>query len=117
MSMPNKRISGRLDSLNLSYILLNEADQIIHQGMGRTLNLSAKGAFLETSFNIASNHIVVLSIGLADELIDIRGKVAHSRPLEKGMFGTGIEFIDVSDTELEALKRFLETHTHHFIEP
>lgn len=112
--MSDKRISNRVDTLNLSYIMLNEADQIVHQGMGRTLNLSAKGTLLETAFPIELSYMVVISIGLADDLIEIKGKVAHTHRLENGMYLTGIEFIDVTDAERHMLTHFFKTHVHSF---
>ena len=108
--MVEKRTSNRIDALNLSYILLNEAGDVVHQGMGRTLNMSATGILLETSFAIELGNSAVISIGLAEDILEIKGKIVHTRQLENNMFATGIEFIDVTDTEKSMLANFFKTH-------
>jgi hypothetical protein len=50
MTSENKRKHERIQSLNLSYICLDEDANIIKQGMGRTLNISESGILLETHF-------------------------------------------------------------------
>jgi hypothetical protein len=95
--------------LNLSYVLLNEEGQPIHQGMGRTLNLSEKGILLETSFPIEPGHTVVLTIGLEDETVDIKAKVSHFRQLENGLFGTGLTFFEVPGKTLDGLRQFFKS--------
>ena len=110
--MVEKRTSDRIDSLNLSYILLNEEGQMMHQGMGRTLNLSSKGAFLETTFPIEENHTVVLTIGLAEEMVEVKARVAHFRVLENGRYGTGLEFFGMTKKENDLLIQFFTSNTN-----
>lgn len=107
--MTEKRQADRIDTLNLSYFLLNEAGEAIHQGMGRTLNLSEKGILLETSRPIDQGCIVVLTLGLADETLDIKAKATHFRELENGRFGTGLTFLDITETSLATLKQFFQS--------
>jgi hypothetical protein len=107
--MSEKRQAERIDSLNLSYVLLDEEGKSIHQGMGRTLNVSEKGIFLETSFPIDRSHTVVLTIGLANETIDIKAKATHLRQLENGRFGTGLAFSEMPKRALDILKEFFQT--------
>ena len=46
MNPVDKRRHTRYESLNLSYVCLDENDNIIKQGMGRTLNISESGILL-----------------------------------------------------------------------
>ena len=109
--MSEKRQADRLQSQNLSYILLNEAGEIIHQGMGRTLNLSTKGVFLETAFPIEPGYTVIITLGLADETTEeVRTKVAHQRKLPSGRVGTGLTFIDISESALEIVKNYMKLY-------
>ncbi len=107
--MSEKREADRIDSLNLSYVLLDEKGRSIHQGMGRTLNISEKGILLETSFPIDPGYIVVLTIGLDNETIDIKSKVSHQRQFENGRYGTGLTFFEMPETVLDALRQFFKT--------
>ena len=52
MNTNEKRKHPRVNALNLSYICLDEDQQVIKQGMGRTLNVSESGILLETHFPI-----------------------------------------------------------------
>ncbi len=74
MTSENKRKHERIESLNLSYICLDEDENIVKQGMGRTLNISESGMLLETHFPIESKHTLRLTISLEEDLLDIKGK-------------------------------------------
>jgi hypothetical protein len=79
MTTQEKRKHARVSSLNLSYVCLDEKDKIVKQGMGRTLNVSESGILLETHFPIDNKHIVTLTLGLEEELVDIKGRPVHTR--------------------------------------
>ena len=64
MTSENKRKHERIQSLNLSYICLDEDNNIVKQGMGRSLNISESGILLETHFPIEPNHTIQLTISL-----------------------------------------------------
>ena len=75
MAKEEKRKHTRIDSLNLSYFCLDENNQIIKQGMGRTLNVSESGILLETYFRIDSDEHLMLTIAFEDHLIPVNGRV------------------------------------------
>jgi len=108
MSKIEKRKHHRIDSLNLSYLCVNENNEVVKQGMGRTLNVSESGILLETVFAIKKNQFLSISIGLEDDLVDIQGKVIHCRTGRKKRFETGIEFVDINKTALVILQRFVD---------
>ncbi len=65
MAMDNKRTNQRVKSSNLlSYICLDEKNNEMMQGMGRTLNVSESGIMLETHVPIDPHYIVSLTIAL-----------------------------------------------------
>ena len=107
MNFTNKRKYQRYASLNLSYICLDEQDQIIKQGMGRTLNISESGILLETHFPIEREYMLVLTIGLEDDLLDIKGKPIHVTSNEEGIFEVGIEFLNPDQDSARLLKDFI----------
>ena len=107
MTIQEKRKHARFDSLNLSYICLDENNQIIKQGMGRTLNLSESGILLETHFPIEKAHSVTLTLGLGEDLVDIKGRPIHSRTNSGGKYEVGIEFTEPDQKACQALKNFV----------
>jgi c-di-GMP-binding flagellar brake protein YcgR len=107
MTPENKRKHERIRSLNLSYICLDEANNIIKQGMGRTLNISESGMLLETYFQIEPEHIVRLTISLEEDLLDIKGKPVHIRTNQEGKYEIGIEFFEFDQNSIEMLKNFI----------
>jgi hypothetical protein len=107
MNSKNKRKHERIESLNLSYICLDEDKNIVKQGMGRTLNLSESGMLLETHFPIELKHVLQLTISLEEELLDIQGKPVHIRSDEGGKYQVGIKFVDLGQESIELLKSFI----------
>jgi hypothetical protein len=103
-----KRKHNRISSFNLFYLAIDDNGNIIHQGMGRTLNVSEAGILLQTSFNINLGLKILLSIGIEDDIVDIEGDVAHSRIGKKGMFETGIKFTKIDDDAFDILKIFIQ---------
>jgi hypothetical protein len=107
MNPVDKRKHARFESLNLSYVCLDDDNNIVKQGMGRTLNISESGILLEAYFPIDTSYEILLTIGLKDDLVDLKGRLAHSRPTEKGKHEVGIEFVEVDDTARQTLKEFI----------
>ncbi len=107
MTSENKRQHERIHSLNLSYICLDENKNIVKQGMGRTLNISESGILLETHFPIDLKHEIQLTIGLEEDLLDIKGAPVHVRSIEGGQYQIGIKFFDLDDNAIALLKKFI----------
>ena len=108
MGRKNKRENPRFDSHNLlSYAVHDESDNLVRQGMGRTLNVSESGILLETHFATVPSHYLSLTIAIEEDLVDIRGRIVHSSTGEDGKFQAGIQFLDIDDHALEILKKFI----------
>lgn len=107
MTSENKRKHERIQSLNLSYICLDEDQNIIKQGMGRTLNISESGILLETHFPVEPNHVVQLTISLEEELLDLKGKPVHVRSSDEGKYEIGIQFVELDQNASELIKKFI----------
>ena len=81
----DKRRTPRVDSPNLlTYVCFDERNSMVSQGMGRTLNVSEGGILLETHVPIDPQHLILLDIALEDDLMQFRGKIAHTRKREDG---------------------------------
>jgi hypothetical protein len=104
----NKRRHERYDSLNLlSYVCLDSEGKEWMQGMGRTLNISETGLQLETHEPIETRYVVILSVGIEDDLVDIRGKVKYCNRGRENRFESGIEFYEIPREAYQQLKRYI----------
>ena len=61
--------------------------------MGRALNISQSGIFLETTDRILSESISIMSVDAKNNLIEINGQVIYSVERSNGRFGAGIRFL------------------------
>ena len=107
MTSENKRKHERIQSLNLSYICLDEDNNIVKQGMGRTMNISESGILLETHFPVELEHTIRLTISLEENLLDIIGKPMHVRSIDGGKYQVGIQFSDIDADSIGILKNFI----------
>ena len=108
MNVQEKRKHARINSLNLSYICLDKDKKIVKQGMGRTLNVSESGILLETHFAVDLSHTVMLTIGLEEEIIEIKGKPVHSKKNDQGLHEVGIQFQESNKTVTTTIKKFVK---------
>ena len=69
----------RMESLNLlDYVLVDEKGEILARAMGRTLNISEKGILLETHIKFEPGQLLLITIGLEEDLVDFKGLVKHA---------------------------------------
>ena len=108
MTTQEKRKFIRIDSLNLSYVLVDGTNDEEKQTMGRTLNVSEAGIRLETHVPVELNSTLTLTIGLEEDLVDIKGRVVHSAKTGGGRYQLGVEFFEKDDKASQILKKFLK---------
>ena len=107
MTFIERRKHIRIHSLNLAYICLDEKEENLKQGMGRTLNVSEAGLLLETHFPLEPKQILSLTIGLEEDLVEIKGRVIYSRTGLRGKFETGIRFLEIDETADRILNKYV----------
>ena len=99
----------RMDALNLlEYVLLDDQGGIITRAMGRTLNISEKGILLETHIPFEPGQRLLLTIGLEDDLVDVKGLVKHAETRDDKYFSAGIEFLEIDGEGLRVIVNYLE---------
>ncbi|MGE0084518.1 MAG: PilZ domain-containing protein [Desulfococcaceae bacterium] len=108
MAMIEKRRHPRVDSLNLSYVCIDEDGNITGEGMGRTLNVSESGILLETYFSMQTGQTISLTVAIEEALLDIRGQVIRCRQSEEKTFLTGIEFYGLDLEGFAVLRKFIK---------
>ncbi len=109
MTTQEKRQHYRINSQNLlSYACYDKEDNLVKQGMGRTLNVSAVGIRLETHVELESGSRVELTIGLEEELVTIEGKIVYVKPGQEGRFEAGIQFFEVDQKTGSLLQQYIK---------
>ncbi len=104
----DKRRTPRVDSPNLlTYVCLDERNTMVSQGMGRTLNVSEGGILLETHVPIDPQHLILLDIALEDDLMQFKGRIAHTRKREDGRIESGVAFIDLDEKKTQFLRQYV----------
>jgi c-di-GMP-binding flagellar brake protein YcgR len=104
-----KRKHARYDALNLiSYLVFDAEGNEVAQGMGRTLNVSQSGILLETHVTLPLQGAISLNIGLAEQMVAIKGRVVFCHPGEDGKHETGIEFESLDEVSRQRLNQYIQ---------
>jgi len=76
--------------------------------MGATQNISLGGVMIRIAEDGAfpPGTRIELEIDIDDEVISALGRIVHIKAVEHGFYDVGIQFIKVSDEDLEKLKAF-----------
>jgi c-di-GMP-binding flagellar brake protein YcgR len=112
-SIINKRKNPRVKISNgISYVCIDENGNEIEQGMGRAIDISLGGMLLETSVPIESKYILIATIDLEGNLIEIRGKIANSKKIESGEFLNGIQFLETPERQIKIIAEFIKVHRY-----
>jgi c-di-GMP-binding flagellar brake protein YcgR len=103
-----QRKSPRVESPNLlTYVCLDQDENRVGQGMGRTLNVSEGGILLETHIAIDPQYVVLLDIALEDDLMQFKGKIAHTKKREDGKIESGVAFIEMDEEKTQFLRQYV----------
>ena len=107
-----KRRHPRINtSKDVSYILFDDNENKLDQGVGRTLNLSQTGALLETDKPLNGAFIMLITIDLDGQKIQLKGRVANTRKSSpEGCYLTGIEFTGALEEQRSALVAFVKAY-------
>jgi len=107
--MNEKRKHSRVESIYLlSYVNLDENNEELMQGMGRTINVSESGIMLETHVAFKEQDTVDVIVGLKEDMVTIRGKVIFTRIADSGRYQSGIQFLAIKEDSLSTLRRYIE---------
>ncbi len=114
----NNRESERKDTLNLvDYVVLDENGREADRAMARTMNVSEKGILLETHKPLKKGQMLLLTIGLRNELFEFKGRVVHCETCANEFHCSGIEFLEVSEAEMKLLRNFLKAFNNQQVSP
>ena len=106
----DERESKREESINIvDYVMLGEDGEPENSGMGRTLNVGDRGILLETSTPLKEQRILLVTLGLENDMIELKGKITYIETSEENKFRSGIEFMEINEEGKRVLHKFLKT--------
>ncbi len=98
MQNEEMRQAVRVSKLFLtSYVNSDEQGQRTPVSLGRTLNVSGKGAGMEVFQEIETGTLMDMELDVKGQLLTIRGRVIHVQSEGDGCFIVGIEFDEPQD--------------------
>ena len=108
-----RRKFERSSTLNLvDYVILGEDGSHLSRGMGRTRNVSEGGLLLETHRALTEGQTILITLGLKDETVQLRGRVMHQEPpaslSEETRYCSGVKFTAVNKHGMEVLKKYIQ---------
>jgi len=114
MKVKENRRHARVKTVNLlSYVCIDESSNPLDQGMGKTLDISKGGLLMETGVPVEAKFVLLMSMNLREELIQIKGKVIYCRQEDPGVFHTGIRFIEtnekINEVVADMIRVFVQT--------
>ncbi len=108
MTPTEHRQFKRKQSLHLlDYLVIDRNGLQTTYSMGRTLDVSENGLKLETAQQISKGDTLLITVGLEDDLVDLRGEVIHSEKMDNHYI-TGVEFRDISEEGKKILKGYTD---------
>jgi len=73
------------------------------------LDIGLGGLLIETKVPIEAQYVLLMTLNMKEELIKIKGRVAHSRESEPKIFHTGIRFIEKNEKIHEIVVEMMKT--------
>jgi len=109
MADAQRRKCDRKETLNLvDYVLLGEDGAFLSRRMGRTRNVSEGGLLLETHRALKEGEEVLITLGLKEDMVRLRGRVVHPAPrTEEYRYCAGVQFTHMKKEDRETLKRYV----------
>lgn len=74
---------------------------------GRTLNLSPGGMRLELSHALPLRALITLSLGLAEDIVEMTGRVVYLEVVDDERVAIGIAFVDLDPAIGAKIERYL----------
>lgn len=106
--MTDKRHFIRHDAIHLiDYLEVYKDGSFGTYSMGRTLDVSNNGLQLETTLPIPPGTTLELTVGIADDLVDLKGRVIHCRTAQ-GRYVSGISFAPLEKEGARVLGLYMQ---------
>jgi hypothetical protein len=104
-----RRRAERRYAMNfLDFEIVSAEGEILGRGLARTLNVSETGLLLETGQFFEPGQLLRITLGLENALVQLTGRVAHSRPCDDDLCTTGVHFVEFDQASLRTYIRYFK---------
>ena len=102
-----KRKSARVTFKGLVHCEQVDVARLSHnETMGRTLDISEGGILLEAQQHFPLLAEIEVGLAVGHQIIEAKGKVVHLSQNEEGKIHMGIQFVEMSEVDKEALREY-----------
>lgn len=109
-----RRRAERRYAMNfLDYEIVGPDGETQGRGLARTLNVSASGLLLETGQFFEAGQLLRLTLGMENDLVQLTGRVAHSRPVDDDLCTTGVQFVEFAEPERRIFQKHVDALRSH----
>ena len=111
MTTPERRKHPRIKVYYpTSYVCTDKKGNIVQQNMGVVLNISQSGILIETADSVFSKYILLTSIDLNGNVIEIKGKIAYFKKNESTKYRVGISFEGTHAQNIRFIKGLIRSY-------
>jgi hypothetical protein len=104
-----RRRAERRYAMNfLDYEIVSAEGATVGRGLARTLNVSATGLLLETGQFFEPGQALRITLGLANELVQLVGRVVHAQPVNDELCSAGVQFVEFDQADRQLYQRYFE---------
>ena len=109
----NRRRHKRIETKNLiSHVTVDEHGQAISQGIGEAVDISKGGILLETPHPIELGLVVLTTVDLDNNFLEIKGNLVYCRKTATGMYHSGIKFVDTNEQMVNFAVKLIKEYNH-----
>ena len=106
-----QRAYARVEACNLiSYAAISRSGRLSKHRVGRALDVSQNGIYLETAKPVDSKYLSLMTSDVDQILIEIKGRVAYSKKNGSNLFRTGIQLAGTRDENIRFAKILIRVY-------
>jgi hypothetical protein len=111
MSTPERRKYPRVKVYYpISYVCTDRKGSMVQQNMGVVLNISQSGILIETADSIFCKYILLTSVDLDGNVIEIKGKFAYCKKNKSTKYRVGISFEGTHSQNIHFAKALIKSY-------
>jgi len=101
-----RRAERRCTKSFLDYEAVSPQGTTLARGLARTLNVSDTGLLLETGRFFEAGQLLLLTVALSNQLVQLTGRVVHSQPIDDDLCCSGIQFVAFTGDSAHSFQRY-----------
>jgi hypothetical protein len=91
---------------------IDKEGQIVSSSMGKALNVSRSGIMLETALPIEAENVLLMTVDLDNNLMEMKGRLIYCRKTDFGMYQSGINFTGSKDETAKFAVKLIKLYHH-----